>query len=58
MYHIDVETYHLKYNPVPPVTIGTRPLLRISLVACLASSKNCPTEYSSKEHHVKLSIGE
>lgn len=38
------ETYHLKYNPVPPETIGTRPLLRMSLVACLASSKNCPTE--------------
>lgn len=45
-------TYHRKYNPVPPVTIGTRPLLRTSLVAFLASSKNCPTEYSNFGHHV------
>jgi hypothetical protein len=38
--------YHRKYNPVPPTTMGTWPLSRILLVACLASSKNCPTEYS------------
>lgn len=39
-----VGTYHRKYNPVPPATIGTRSLLRMSLVFSRASSKNCPTE--------------